>query len=102
MQICARPHIRESDILIELHAEPRLVRRDDEAVLPLNRLFEDFAMESVPALDALEDEKVGAAGRELDVGGANHGPTIEMGRDLRVMGFRHARNLLRLQNPADA
>src|ERR1700722_14046182 len=62
MQIRSRPGMRERDLLVQFDAEPGLVGRDDETVLPADRLFEDRAVEAVPALDALEDEKIRAAG----------------------------------------
>src|SRR5579862_2275381 len=54
-------------LLVELNAEARLRRRDDIARLPADRLHEHVGMEALPALDAFEDQKVGAAGRELNV-----------------------------------
>src|ERR1700690_2110481 len=102
MQVRTRPWVRERHLFIQLDAEPRLLRRDDEAILPTDRLFKDLAMEAVPALDALEDEKIRAASRELNVSRADDRPAIEVRRDLRIMRFRHSGDLLRFQDAADA
>src|SRR6202050_1401974 len=102
MQIRAHPRLGEGAFFIGFAAEPWLLRRDDEAILPADRLFEDLPMEAVPALDALEDEKVRAACRKLNVGRADNRPAIEMRRNLRVMRFRHPRDLLRFEYAADA
>ncbi len=91
----------EGDLFVQLDAEAGLLRRDDEAILPADRLFEDLSVEAVPALDAFEDEKVRAARRELDVGRADDRPAIEMRRDLRVMRFGHGGDLLGFENAPD-
>src|SRR6202161_606745 len=102
MQIRAHPRMGEGDFLIEFDAEPRLLRRDDEAIFPADRLFEDLPMEAVPALDALENEEGRAARRELNGGCADDRPAIKMRRDLRVVRFGHAGDLLRFEDAADA
>src|SRR3984885_12068624 len=102
MQVRTRPWVRERHLFIQLDAEPRLLRRDDEAILPTDRLFEDLPMEAVPALDALEDEKIRAARRELNVRRADDRPAIKVRRDLRVVSFRDSRDLLRFKDAADA
>src|ERR1700720_588696 len=102
MQIRPGPRMGQRHLLVELDAEPRLLRGDDKAIFPADRLLEDLRMKAVPALDALEDEKIRAAGCELNVGGADNRSAIEVGRDLRVMRFCDSRDLLRFQDAADA
>src|SRR4029077_14754930 len=89
------------DVLVELYAETRVVRRNDVARLPADRLFQYLGMEALPALDALEDEEVRAAGRELDVGASDHRATVQVRRDLHVLHLRQRRDLLGLENAAD-
>ena len=94
--------MRPSHRLVELDAEPGRGRRNDVAVLPTNRLLQDLGMEAAPLLNAFQDQKVGRAGRDLNVGRADHGPAIQMRSDLRVMHFRERRHLLGLEQAADA
>src|SRR5260221_11374285 len=77
------------DLLVELDAEAGLGRGDHIAFLPAHLLLQDLGVEAAPILDALEDQKVRAAGAELDVGGALDRAAIEMRGDLRVMRLRH-------------
>src|SRR5580698_699713 len=102
MQIRPGPWMGQRHLLVQLDAEPRLLRRDDESIFPSDWLLEDLSMEAVPALDALEDEKVRAAGCELNLGRAANRPVIELRCDLRIVGFSHAGDLLRIKYPADA
>ena len=94
--------MRERDLLIQLDAKPGLLWRNDEAIFPADRLLEDLPMETVPALDAFEDEEIRAASRKLNVGRADNRPAIEMGSDLRIVRFRHAGDFLCFQDAADA
>ncbi len=71
------------------------------AVLPADRRLQQPGLEAVPALDALQDQEIRAAGGDLDVGRADHRPAIEMRRDLGVMRLGHAGNFFRLQQSAD-
>src|SRR5258707_9119375 len=84
VQPLAEIRVRRRHRLVELDAEARRGRRDDVAVLPDYRRLQDLGMEAAPILDALEDEKIGRAGADLDVGGALDRPAIEGRRDLRV------------------
>src|ERR1700685_314982 len=102
MQRLAGIRMRARDVLVQLDSQARPVWRDDVAVLPADRLLEKVGLKAVPALDALQDQEVRAAGRELDVGGADDGTAIEMRRDLRVMRLGHAGDLLGLQETADS
>src|SRR5262249_19736615 len=54
--------MRQSHRLVELDAQTRLARRDDEALLEADRLLQDLRVEAAPVLDALEDQEVGGAG----------------------------------------
>src|SRR5579871_7051911 len=87
------------ELLVELDAEARLRRRDHIARLPADRLAQDVGVEALPALDAFEDQEVGAAGRELDVGRSDHGAAIEVGRELHVLYLRERCDLLGLEKP---
>src|ERR1700677_3573759 len=89
------------DVLVQLDAESRLVGRDDVAVLPADRLLQELGLKTVPTLDALQDQEIRAARRELDVRGADDRPAIEMRRDLRVVRLGHPGDLLGLQQTAD-
>src|SRR4051812_33846838 len=90
-----------NDLLIELDAESGFARRNHVAVLPAYGLLQDPGVEAVPALDALENQEVGTAGRQLDVGGPHDGATVQVWRDLHMIDFRHAGDLLGLQDAAD-
>ena len=59
-------------------------------------------MEPAPVLDALEDEEVRRARGELDVGGADHRPAVEVRRDLGAVRLGERGDLLALQDPAAA
>src|SRR6476659_5457302 len=90
------------DLLVELDAEPRCRRWDHKAVLPPDRRLQDLGVEAAPVEDPFEDEEVRAAGAELDVGRADDRSAVEMGSDLGVVRLREPRDLLRLQQAADA
>src|SRR5215470_1652572 len=70
MDLGAVVRVGAGDLLVELDAETRLGGRDDVALLPAHRLLQDLGVEAAPGLDALEDEEIRAAGREMDVGSA--------------------------------
>ena len=57
-------------------------------------------MEALPVFDALQNQKVGGTGRQLDVGGPDDRPAVEVRGDLRVIGLGHAGDLLGLQDAA--
>ena len=59
-------------------------------------------MKAAPGLDAFEDQEVGRARRELDIGRAHDRAAIQMRRDLDVVDFGHAGDLLGFEQPADA
>jgi hypothetical protein len=58
-------------------------------------------MKAAPGLDAFQEQKVWAAGGELNVGRTDHRSAIEMRRDLGVVRLRHAGDFLGLQQAAD-
>src|SRR5258707_10570048 len=101
MQVGAGVGMAPRDILVELDAEAGLARRDHVAGFPADGLLEQPRVEAVPGLDALENQEIRAAGTNLDVRRALDRSAIEMRRDLRIMRFRHARDLLGLEHPAD-
>src|SRR6202043_2412479 len=70
MQLAARIRIARDEFLVEHHPEPGLGRRNHVTLLPPYRLLQDLSVKAVPALDALEDQEIRAAGGELDIGGA--------------------------------
>src|SRR5581483_4567566 len=88
------------DLLVQLDAEAGRVRRQHVAVLPAQRRAQQRRREAAPVEDAFEQQQVGAAGAELDVGGGDDGAAVEVGRDLRVVRLRQGRDLLALQQPA--
>ena len=97
-----RVRVREGDRLVELDAETGARRRQHVAVLPADRLLQQVGVDAVPAADALEDQEVRRAGRELDVGGADDRAAVEVRRDLRVVALRHPGDLLAFEQAADA
>src|SRR6185437_14303995 len=98
----ARVWMRQGNGLVELDAEARLGRRNDVALLPADRLAQQLGVQALPALDALEDEKIRAARSQLNVGGAHHRATVQVRRDLRVLHLRERRDLLGLEESAHA
>ena len=53
-------------------------------------------MKAAPLLNAFEDEEIGRARRDLDVGCAHDGTAIKVGSDLCVMHLGEGGHLLRL------
>ena len=94
--------MRRHYLLVEFDTKARLGGRDDVAVLPADRFLENLGVEAVEAADALLDQKVRAARIHLDVGRGLDGAALEMRRDLRVVRLRHASDLPRFQNAANA
>ena len=47
------------DVLVEGDAEARFGGRDDVAILPSHGRDQEFGVEALPSLDALEDQEVG-------------------------------------------
>src|ERR1700676_1169790 len=90
-----------SECLVELYTESRIRGRDHVAVLPSDRFFQDVAVKALPALDALQDQEIRAAGRKLDIGRAHHRTAIQMRCDLYMLRLGHAGNLLRLEQATD-
>src|SRR5258706_8676707 len=101
MKILALVRMAERHFLVQLDAKARGCGRNDVAILPLDRLFQDLAMETAPGLDALEDQEIGTTGADLDVGRTHDGPAIEVRGDLGVVGLGHAGDLLGLEKAAD-
>src|SRR5580704_16625670 len=95
------PGVGDRDLFVEFDPEARLFRRDDITLLPADRLFQEPRLEAVPALDALQNEEIRAAGRKLDIGRADDRPAIEMRRDLSVVSLRHRGDLFGLQETPD-
>ncbi len=89
-------------ILVQFDAQARRRRRDDVAVLPDHGFLQDLGVEAAPRLNAFEDQEVGRTRTDLYVGGALDGATVEVRRDLRVIGLGHAGDFLGLQEAADA
>ena len=58
-------------------------------------------MKALPALDALEDQEVRAAGGELDVRRADHRTAVQVRGELHMVDFSQRGDLLGLQNAAD-
>ena len=58
-------------------------------------------MEALPAFDALENQKVGAAGGQLDVRRTDHRAAVQVRGDLYMLRFGHAGDLLRFEQSAD-
>ena len=56
-------------------------------------------MEAAPLLNALQDQKVGRAGRDLDIGRADDGAAIKVRGNLRVMHLGERRHFLRFEKP---
>src|SRR6516225_8301471 len=88
------------DRLVELDPEARLSGRDDVTGLPADGLHQHLRMKALPALDALENEEVGAAGGELDVRCAHHRAAVKVRGELHVIDLRECGDLLRLENAA--
>src|SRR5882672_11156472 len=101
MQHRALVRMLARDLLVQFHAEARCARRNDVALLPGDGLPEDLGVKALPALDAFEDEEIRTAGGELDVGGSDDRPAVEMRCDLHMFNFCHACDFLRLENAAD-
>src|SRR5476649_2170617 len=102
MQVGAGIWMRLCNRFVKLDTEARGVRDDDVAVFPAHWSLEDLSVESAPGADALQDQEVRDAGGQLHVGGALDRAAVQMWRHLRVVRFRHAGDLLRLQDPTDA
>src|SRR5580658_1312762 len=100
MQRRVRVRMPSDDLLVELDAQARLARRYDIAVLPLDRLAQNLGVEALPALDPFEEQKIRAAGCELDVRGTDDRPTIQVRRDLHVLRLGHRSDFLGLEQPA--
>ena len=62
VQLASRVRMAQRHFLVQLHAEPRFGRRQHKAFAPANGVLQYLRMESIPALDALEDQEVWAAG----------------------------------------
>src|SRR3569833_3983053 len=88
------------EILVQLDTQAGLGWGNDVAVFPAYRFLQDPGVEAVPALDAFEDQEVGAAGGELDVGSAYDRSAIQVRGDLHVIDLCHAGNLLGLEKAA--
>src|SRR5579862_9139388 len=80
VQVQLRTLVRmpRGELLVEFDPEAGLGRRYDVAGLPAHRLHEQVRVDALPALDALEDEEVRAAGGELDVGRTDDGPAVQV------------------------
>src|SRR5690606_40447721 len=52
---------------------------------PADRLFQNFGVKAAPRLDAFQDQEVGRAGGELDVGRALDRAAVEVRRDLGIV-----------------
>src|SRR5271156_4812168 len=102
VQPFARIRVGEGDGLVELDAEPGSGRGNHVARLPADGFFQDFRVEAAPLLDAFQDQKIGRARRDLNIGRAHHRTAIQVRGDLRVMDLGERRDLLRLEEPADA
>ena len=59
-------------------------------------------METLPVQNAFLDQEVGAAGGELDVGSAHHRATVQVRRDLHVVGLGHRCDFFAFQNATHA
>src|SRR6056297_4068450 len=94
--------VRPRDRVVELDAEAGSVRREDMPVLPADRRPQKRPVEAVEALDALEDQEIRDGEAEMDVGRRLDRPAIEMRCDLGAARLRHRRDLLRLEDAADA
>ena len=88
--------------VVQLDPEAGGGRRNDVAVLPLKRLFQQRRMESVHLADGFQDQEIGNAGGKLDVRRRRHRTAIEMRCHLHISGFRHGGDLLALENAAGA
>ena len=64
--LCPRDEVGGDPFFVELVAEARGRRRDDVAVLPDDRVFQDLAVELGEGLDALLDQEVGRAHVDVD------------------------------------
>ena len=59
-------------------------------------------MEAVPPVDGFQDQEVGRARCEGDVGGGYHGPAVAVGGQQRLVDLADRGDLLALEDPAAA
>ena len=90
------------DLLVQLNAQARFVRRHDVAVFPPNGLLEQLRVEPSERLDTFLDQEIGAACGNLNIGCRLDRPTVKVWSNLNVVGLRHARDLFRLQDATNS
>ena len=100
MQAAALEGVRARQTLVKPQAEARRLGWRDEAVLDLQRVADQRAVEVAPGADAFDHQKVRKGRREVDVRRPLHGAGVEVRRDLRAEAFRDRRDLLRLPDAA--
>ena len=82
------------DFFVEVCAEACAGWRDDVAVVPVDGCGEKVGVETAEGLDHLEDQEVGCAGGEGDVGEGFDRAAVEVRSDLHVVSFGYRCDLL--------
>jgi len=87
VQFAAFPRVGPGHVLVEYHAEARFGGRDDHPVFEGERGLEQFGVEAGPVTDRLQDQEVGGAGGQLDVGRRDHRTAVAVGSQQGLVDF---------------
>ena len=88
-------------IVVQLQPQTGSFRRDDITVVPFNRAFDPLHVGAIESAYAFQNQKVGRASGDLDIGGGDNRAAIQMRCNLHLPCLGHASDLLRLKQAAD-
>ena len=94
--------MRLRNTFVQFNTQARLRWWNHVPCFPLDRALHQLGLEPTPIQNTLLNQEVGTARRQLDVRGRFDWSCVKVWGHLGIVGFCHAGDLLRLEDPADA